>query len=295
VVRLEAQITNPRGTRFVFDVELNSYPSLQKDATKVSEATLNITSDDPVLQMSEVVLYDGGEVLFHGYVEKYSVSSEGNKRLSCKGVENLLQYRFNPMALNACWDTGSFALKYMFYDDISETPGGLAPYVGQLAIANGLFPPGLPYTIYDATNNIVQFAGMGRKSHAGNAPIAQITRNAIQTLTEGTELDDLISSTEYYYRNDDNLFVRPTTTVLGSPASAWFYQFPWKSGIIAHNAFDTKVRLHPDCDDTVKYVGGMMLNEHDVRSVMLDLVSAHECVARWIPDFEYSYFYFEAA
>jgi hypothetical protein len=257
----------------VSDYKLSMYKDIRR--SREFQFTAPKSAEDGMVayppEFSEILVYDDGILSFRGYVERNEIKSS-NRICYCKGVEELLRYRVTPR-FNYCF--ADYTLDKLMRDSHSATT---TDGMGLLFVANSLMPPASPYSIYDATDNIIKFEGAGWQSRLGKEPVMwQQTVDGVYKLTQVTTVGDINAAGKYALTPTD-LYLRPTTTT----KSTHFHKYPQNGWIYAQDCFDTKIRLG-DCP-TDEIQGGVNTGQSIVRNLIADLVEAHGYTMRFRED-----------
>ncbi len=279
---MEFEITNPGQQPFTADIDIDFNISDEDDPRRAREAKIVVKRSNPIEQFAKVVATEGNDIRFRGYVERYTLEGE-KKTLQMKGMENALAYRYAPK-FNYCF--ASQPLHTCLGDTLSGTS---TTGVGLLAQAQSLMPPASEYEIIDATNNIIKIAGAGHDSVIGHNDIYQLSKSGVIKYTKSYDIEDLVSNAGYYFQDANDLYVRPPTDSKYTD----FYKYPQQGYLLAAYAYDLDIRLHPDVPTDVTLQGGLMEDQQDFLSLIMDLIEANSCEATWIESRGYLYLYYE--
>jgi hypothetical protein len=257
VVPTEFRCTNPGLSQFAFDPEKWTLKRYLDYTTNVRELEITTLPGAPIQQFAEILAIDGAEISFRGYVERYK-KTRGKEIYYCKGIENLLWKRFlHKFSYYSVFNSDSTLTWFQLKDVIRDHWGGDYPIryghtssaPGILHVANSLMPPGMPFTVYNDTYKIIKYSGWGTKSRMGSDPTLYYIDDAgVYELTQQAALGDLDSNDHSFYIDANDLYIRNTHNTGSNNVSAndyWYYN----GRILAHNVFDTKIRLGTLPDD----------------------------------------------
>lgn len=214
---LSAELTRPR----------------QKDKIDPRILEVEVHRGTPIADLGRVKVRKLGTVIFRGYVKFAEILDKNTKRLTCYGMEDLLNYRYSHTFFYDKND--DLKIRTVFSSELADNS-----LPGLLACANSYLPPGTGYYVYNDTDHIIQFPGLGTDSIVGNRTIYRADGTGVVKLEELPNLatlSDLASDTaSNFYRDANNLYVCVGSTLVG-------YQFELFGGLYIENYKDTTVRL----------------------------------------------------
>jgi hypothetical protein len=281
---MEIKVTNPGQREIDIDIDIDFSVSESDDPREASSAEMTVLRSTPIQQFAKVVMKNANDIIFRGYVERYTLEGQ-KKTLSMKSMENVLAYRYTPR-YNWCFNTIP-SLHNVLGDTLSGTT---TTGVGLLVQAQSALPPNTEYELVDETNNIIKIVGAGYKSVIGSRDIYNLSKNGAIRYTRTFDIDDLLTTPGEYFSDMYDLYVRPPVDAL-VPS---YYKYPHRGQLLAEYAFDCDIRLgdHPT-DITLQ--GGLFEDNFVCIDLIMDIIEANGCVASWRRSADYTYLdYWEA-
>lgn len=270
---MDFKITNPGQAQFKVHVNSWTLKRYQDITTNARELDVTVSKNPgenpPIQQFAMIEMWDGNEVSFRGYVERYKYT-KFDKTFYCRGVENLLYHRFchkfnYAMTLFGDSTSAFFTLGNVIKDHytggypIISTTTDNCP--GLLYVANSLMPWGTYCTVYDATKQIIKYGGWGSATRMGTNPVMYyIDDRGVYPLVQRGQLSDLQTYDNSFFINTTDLYIRNTSNTGAGNAGAHDYWY-FSGRILAENIFDTKVRIG-NVDDYITQLVGFLKTDH---------------------------------
>lgn len=244
------------------------------DRFQPREGEIVVPSSIPAQQFAEVIMIDGGRVVFRGYIENYSIDNNRKKTLTIAGVERLLMYSTMP---------DNFYPEGTAFTELFSHTATVAKPAGLLTIANGMLAPGWEFAFKDDDDNEVLLGGMGTNSRFGTKELYYIGYKYLMSLAPVHDVGELAYIDATYYRNSANLWVR----IDHLPSRGWYD----RGGLIVDGAFDTTVRLGEVPDDA-ELMGDLRTQAGDdnVADLITNICRAHDYHVHFRDTVKYLYF-----
>ena len=273
---IKINVKTPSGTTLKnIDCDYELTRPVVLDRMDAREMELTVDRRLPIPQFSIVTAKDGNMVKFRGYCESNSIDiSSGSKTTwTVKGMEGLLNSR---PAVRYFYPMGVSTLEEILTDELTDNA-----VPGLLAMANSAVPPGLPYSIYDATHNIIKLAGYGTQSYFGTRDLYVMGNTATIKLTDAGTLALLTYTDTGYYRDVSDLYIR----VDNQKCRSWYLH----GGLLVDGAYDTTVRLGEVYDSSQTLLGDLETNLDEIGDLIADLITASSLYVRVRDDDNYTY------
>jgi hypothetical protein len=256
---MDIYCTNPGGTRFkVLPKDFTITFPKQRDKLEPRTMSLETGRTVPIQQFAVIIAVDRGSPRFRGYVKTYQIDSNKNRSFEIAGIESLLNQRY---ALNYFYPKGTINFTDLFSDTLTDLA-----QPGLLAMANSALPRGLPYTVYNATENIIKITGGGKSSRLSTYPIYGQDYRYVRKMDEATILGDLVYLDNAFYRDDTDLYVKLKN----------HYHRGWYDvgGLYVENAFNTTCKPGTFDQPTAMLTGSLQTDNDPIGDLMVDLANA---------------------